>query len=129
MYLHSGMAQNRTYTSIFQLSNTNATTLLNCVITSLAGTTGITLTQPYIIIRHLRLVNTSASAATASLFIGAAATASAGTEYCVSATSIPGNSYLDFYPMTRLSSAQYLCGGSGTNNVITCVVESEVGLS
>lgn len=128
------MASNKTVRfGPVQLSSTNATTLIAMKFTSLSGPSGWTATQPYAIIRHIRLVNTSSSAATASLFVGAAATATAGTEFLGSALSVPGNSYVDWYGMLRLdggaSTAECLCGGSGTNDVITLIAEGEVGLA
>ena len=116
-----------------QLSSTNATTLIAVKITSLSGPSGWTATQPYVIIKHIRIVNTSASAATASLFVGAAATAAAGTEFLGSAQSVPANSYIDWYGILRLdggaATAETLCGGSGTNDVLTLIAEGEVGFA
>ena len=52
---------------------TAAANIINTAITSLAGPVGYTQTQPYVIIRHVRIVNKTASAATCSFYVGATA--------------------------------------------------------
>lgn len=100
------------------LTTTTSTTLVNPG--SISGATVIpvgfktTLTNLTCTIRHLRLVNTSASATTVSLFVGAAAANTAGTEFLGSALSIAGNSFTEWFGSLRLASgdvAAALCGG------------------
>ena len=73
------------------------TNVLNPNITSVAGPVGFTMNQPYIILRHIRVVNKTVSAATVSLWLGATGGNVAGTEVIWQATSCPANSFLDWY--------------------------------
>lgn len=112
------------------LTTTTTTNLLNCNITSLAGPVGFTMTQPYIIIRHIRLINRSASGATVSLWKGATGANVAGTEFCFNATTVDANTCLDVFPANaRLDAADFLVGGASANNAITMDVEAEICLS
>ena len=60
------------------LSTTLTVTVLNCSLSALAGPTGYTQTQPYVILTHIRIVNKTNSAATTSLYIGASGADAAG---------------------------------------------------
>lgn len=110
------------------LSN-SAANIINCAITSLAGPTGYTQTQPYLIIRHIRLVNKTSSAATVSLYIGATGGSAAGTEFLGTALSIAANSPYDWYGLLRLDSADFLTGLASAATTITFEAEGEIGLS
>jgi hypothetical protein len=110
------------------LTNTLATNIINCNITSLAGPVGYTQTQPYLLIRHIRIVNKTASAATFSLWIGATGGNVAGTEFGGIATSVPANFYVDWYGYLRLDAADFLVGGSATATALTFEAEGEIGL-
>jgi hypothetical protein len=96
--------------------------------TGLAGTN----TSTYVILRHIRIVNTGASAASPSLYIGATGGSSAGTAFAFSGTSIPaaGNpgNYLDWYGIVRLDAADFLTGlGSAAGLVFEA--EGEIGVA
>lgn len=103
--------------------------LINPAVTSLAGPVGFTMTQPYIIIRHIRLVNKTAGAITVSLYIGATGAAAAGTEFLGTALSIAANSAYDWYGQVRLDSADFLTGSASANTSITFEAEGELGVS
>jgi len=92
--------------------------------TGLAGTNSNT----YIVIRHIKLVNKTAGAVTASLYVGATAGSAAGTEFWVNATSIPANSSIDWYGMLRLEPADFLSGLAGAATSITFEAEGELGV-
>ena len=108
---------------------TAAANLLNCAVTSLAGPVGITLTQPYMIISHMRIVNKLAQAVTFSLFKGATGASAAGTEIVGSLTAIAANSSYDWFGMLRMDSGDFLTGLAGTATALTLSVEGEVGFS
>lgn len=102
--------------------------LLNCAVTSMAGPVGVTLTQPFMVVTHIRAHNTTGAAITLKCFKGATGAQAAGTEWGFNNVSIPANSYLDWYGAQRFDSADFLTGvGSGAG--ITLNVEAEVGLS
>ena len=112
------------------LTNTLTTNILN-------PGTGAQATPPvgfaakdnYIILRHLRVVNKTASAATVSLWKGATGANAAGTEVVWQATSIPANSYADWYGIMRFDAADFLVGGSGTATALSLQGEGEIGVS
>ena len=103
--------------------------LVSPAVTSLAGPVGFTMTQPYIILRHIRLVNKTAGAITVSLYIGATGAAAAGTEFLGTALSIAANSAYDWYGWVRLDSADFLTGSASANTSITFEAEGELGIS
>ena len=105
-----------------------AANIVNCTVTSLSGPVGFTMTQPYLIIKHIRLVNKTAGAVTATLYVGATGGAAAGTEFAFNATSIPANSYVDWYGQLRLDVADFLTGLAGAATSITFEAEGEIGL-
>lgn len=122
------MASNRLMTiGPVALTTTLTTNILNLGVTSLAGPVGITLTQPIIILRHVRIVNKTGTAATFSLWLGLTGANTAGTEFIGTATSVAAASYYDWYGMAQLVSTQFIVGGSATATALTFQAEGEVG--
>lgn len=111
------------------LSATLTTNIINTAITSLAGPTGYTQTQPYVILRHIRIVNKTAGAATFSLWIGGTGGNVAGTEFIGTALSISAYSAYDWYGMVRLDSADFLVGGASAATTLTIEGEGEIGIA
>jgi hypothetical protein len=70
------------------------------------------------IVRHIRIANTSGTAATATLSIGADA---AGTRL-LSAKSIPANDVYDWTGFLVLAAGETLRGQAGTTNVLAVTV-------
>jgi hypothetical protein len=101
---------------------------------TLTGGTGLagTNTNTYVLITHIRLVNKTAGAVTATLYIGATGGSAAGTEFAFNATSIPANgaagNYVDWYGRLRLDVADFLTGLAGAATSITFEAEGEIGL-
>lgn len=110
------------------LTTTLTTNIINPAVTSIAGPVGFTMTQPYVLIKHIRIVNKTASAATFSLYIGATGANTAGTEFMGIAQSVPANSFVDWYGQVRLDSTDFLVGGAGTATALTFQAEGEIGL-
>lgn len=106
----------------------SAANLLNPGITSLSGPVGYTQTQPYLLIKHIRIVNTTSGSLTVSLFKGATGGSAAGTEFAYSATAVAANSSVDWYGLLRLDSADFLTG-VGSSTGLTFNAEGEIGLS
>jgi hypothetical protein len=111
------------------LTNTLTTNILNPNVTSLAGPVGFTMSQPYIILTHLRVVNKTANAATVSLWIGATGANAAGTEFAWQGKSVPANDAIDWYGRIRLDAADFLVGGAGTATALSIQGEGELGVS
>lgn len=78
----------------------------------------------YDVIKHIHIANKTASAATVSLWLGATGANAAGTEL-FNAVSVPANSYIDWYGNLKMTSADFLVGGSGTGTALTIVAEGE----
>lgn len=124
------MASNRTISvGPVALTTTLTTNIFNCALSSVAGPVGLTLTQPFVILRHIRIVNKTGTAATFSLYKGATGANTAGTEIIGSGTTVAANSYFDWYGMLRFESTDFLVGGAGTATALTFQAEGEVGFS
>jgi len=111
------------------LTTTLTTNIINCAITSLAGVVGFTATQPYVILRHIRIVNKTGSSATCSFWLGATGGNVAGTEVIAQGTSVPANQFLDWVGILRMDSGDFLVGGAGTATALTFEAEGEIGFS
>ena len=111
------------------LTTTLTTNILNCNITSVAGPVGFTMTQPYLLLRHIRIVNKTAGAATFSLWKGATGANAAGTEIIGTALSVAANSSYDWYGMMRCDSTDFIVGGSNTTTALTIQFEGEIGVA
>ena len=109
------------------LTTTLGTNLLNPP-TATGGTNGGSSAQ-YIILRHIRIVNKTGSAATFSLWRGATGANAAGTEVVGQALSVAANSAFDWYGILRLDAADFLVGGSGTATALSINGEGEIGVS
>lgn len=104
-----------------------AANLLNCAITSVAGPVGITLPQPYMILKHIRVNNKSGSAVACTLYKGATGASAAGTEFAFAAATVPANGYLDWNGSTRFDSTDFLTGVAGTVTTLVLNIDAEVG--
>lgn len=111
------------------LTATLTTNIFNCNVTALTGPVGFTLTQPYVIFRHIRITNKTASIATYSLWKGATGANVAGTEFLNTGKAVPANDGLDYYGIFRFDAADFLVGGSGTATSLTITMEGEIGVS
>ena len=110
------------------MSATLTTNIINPTVTSLAGPVGFTMTQPYVLIRHARIVNKTAGTVTFSLYLGATGGNVAGTEIIGTALSVAANSAYDWYGMLRLDVADFLVGGASAGTSLTFEAEGEIGL-
>jgi hypothetical protein len=111
---------------------TSAANLINPP--TLTGGTGLagTNVNAYVIVKHIRIVNTGAAAASPSLFVGGNAGSAAGSNFGFNGTSIPaaGNpgNYVDWYGQLRLDVADFLTGlGSAAGLVFSG--EGEIGVA
>lgn len=123
------MAQNKLQTfGPVALSNTLTT---NVIAPAAAGASavGYTATATYIVLRHIRIVNKTAGAVTFSLYVGTTGANTAGTEFMGTATSVPANSYVEWYGALRLEGAAgFLVGGASAATSLTFIAEGELGL-
>lgn len=110
------------------MSATLTTNIVNCTVTSLAGPVGFTMTQPYLIWRHIRIVNKTAGAVTFTLYLGLTGANTAGTEVIGTALSVAANSAFDWYGLLRMDAADFLVGGASAATSLTIQGEGEIGL-
>ena len=123
------MAANKTFRfGPVALSNTLTTNILNPTVTSLAGPVGFTMTQPYLIVKHIRIVNKTAGAVTCSFWLGATGANTAGSEVIGIGLSIAANSFVDWFGLLRLDVADFLVGGASAATSLTIQGEGEIGL-
>lgn len=110
------------------MSNTLTTNILNPP--TITGGTNVSDAgaNTKIILNHIRIVNKTAGAVTASLWVGATAGNVAGTEFAFQATSIPANSYADWYGRMPLSPTDFLVGGASAATSLSIQGEGEIGV-
>ena len=110
------------------MSTTLTTNIINPAIAG-TGAVGYTATATYIVLRHIRIVNKTGSAATFSLWLGATGANAAGTEVIGQGLSVAANTAFDWYGLLRMDAADFLVGGSGTATALSFEAEGEVGLA
>lgn len=109
------------------LTTTTTTNLLNPPAASggvNAGSSG-----QFIVLKHIRVVNKTGSAATFSLWLGATGANAAGTEVIGTGLSVAANSAYDWYGMMRIDVADFLVGGAGTGTALTISGEGTIGVA
>lgn len=124
------MASNRAFNfGPVAMSNVTTTNILNPNVTSVAGPVGFTMTQPYLLIRHIRVVNKTAGAVTVSLWKGATGANAAGTEFIWNGQSVAANSFVETYGIYRFDSGDFLVGGASAATSLSIEGEGEIGVS
>lgn len=122
------------------LTTTTTTNIINPP--TLTGGTGLagTNTNTYVVIRHIRVVNKTGTAAFFGLWLGATGANAAGTEVISGAqasagaltastgVSVAANSYFDWYGQLYMAPADFLVGGAGTATALTFECEGEIGI-
>lgn len=109
------------------LTTTLTTNLLNPP-TATGGVNGGS-SANYIVLKHLRLVNKTAGAVTGSFWLGATGANAAGTEVIGIGLSVAANSFVDWYGLLRLDTADFLVGGAGTATALSITGEGEIGVA
>lgn len=77
------------------------------------------------VITHITIVNKTASAATFSLWLGATGANAAGTEVIGQGYVVAANSTFHWYGRLKMTSTDFLVGGSGTATALTITAEGE----
>lgn len=128
------MASNKIFNSqpavLATLSSVSGGNLFNVFTSQTPVWVGAAISQPYAILKHIRVLNTlTTSAANVTLFKGATG-AQLGTQaWALSSVSIPAQSYVDWYGQTRFDSADFLTGTCNFSTAAIITIEGEVGLS
>jgi hypothetical protein len=84
--------------------------LLNCNITSETGPVGFTLSEPYLIVRHVRIINIDTATRTLSLYKGATGGSTSSTQFAWGNYPLAAQSYDDWYGEERFNAADFLSG-------------------
>lgn len=93
------------------------------------GAVGFTGSNPYAILSHIRLLNVTGGAVSATLYKGATGGSAGGTQFAFAGVSIPANSYVDWYGSARFDSADFLTGIAGAASSIVIEINGEIGLA
>lgn len=109
------------------LTTTLTTNLLNPP-TATGGVNAGTSPQ-YISLKHIRVVNKTASPATFSLWLGASGGNAAGTEVIAQNVSVAAGQSFDWYGQLRIDAVDFLVGGAGTAVALTIQGEGEIGVA
>ena len=128
------MAQNKIFNSqpavLATLSSVSGGNLFNTFTSATPAPVGYPFTQPYAIIKHIRLDNIlTTTAAFATLYKGATGAQLATQAWAISSVSIPAQSYIDWYGQARFDSADFLTGTSNLSTAVVITIEGEIGLS
>jgi hypothetical protein len=111
------------------LTTTLTTNLLNCAITALAGPIGYTQTQPYLLVRKLRVTNKSNAPVSFSFWKGATGANVAGTEIGGTGTPVAPNGFVEVQGLMRFDAVDFLVGGASVVTALTLTIESEIGMA
>lgn len=109
-------------------TTTTTTNILNPATTT-GGVNGGGSGNLYLLLRHIRIVNKTGSAATFSLWLGATGANTAGTEVIGQGYSVAANSAFDWYGYLRMDTTDFLVGGAGTATALTIEGEGEIGVA
>lgn len=122
------MASNKTFRfGPIALTNVLTTNLLNPPGAAAGVNAGAS--AQYIILKHLRITNKTAAAVTFSMWLGATAANSAGTEVIGQGKSVPANDSIDWYGILRLDVADFLVGGASAAAALSIIGEGEIGVA
>jgi hypothetical protein len=122
------MAQNKLFRlGPVALSATLTTNILNPPTTT-GGVNGGS-SPTYIVLKHIRIVNKTGSAASFSLWLGATGANAAGTEVIGTGLLVAANTSFDWYGILRIDAADFLVGGAGTGTALTLTAEGEIGVA
>lgn len=83
----------------------------------------------YIILKHLRITNKNAAAASFSMWLGASGANAAGTEVVGQGQVVSGNTSYDWYGVMRIDAVDFLVGGANVANALSVTGEGEIGVA
>lgn len=112
------------------LTTTLTTNLINPALGALGGPTGFTMTQPYVVVKHLRITNKTTASISFSFWLGASNANVIGTEEIGQGKLVAANDAYDWWgnPGLRLDAMDFLVGGASALG-LTLQGEGEIGLS
>jgi hypothetical protein len=128
------MASNKIFNSqpavLATLSSVSGGNLFNTFTSATPAPVGYPFTQPYAIIKHIRVANLLTTAAVGvTLFKGPTGTQLTTQTWVMSSVAIPAQSYVDWYGQARFDSADFLTGICTLSTAAVITIEGEIGLS
>jgi hypothetical protein len=128
------MAQNKIFNSqpavLATLSSVSGGNLFNTFTSATPAPVGYPFSQPYAILKHIRINNIlTTSAALVTLYKGATGAQLSTQAWAVSSVSIPAQSYIDWYGQARFDSTDFLTGTCNLSTAAIITIEGEIGLS
>ena len=106
-----------------------AANVLNCAITSVAGPIGMAASQPYLLVKHIRVTNNDTVAHPLNLYKGLTGGSAVGTELA-RLLNVPADTVLDvYYGVLRLDSTDFITGFSDGANKPTFTFDAEIGFA
>jgi hypothetical protein len=128
------MAQNKIFNSqpavLATLSSVSGGNLFNTFTSATPAPVGYPFSQPYAILKHIRLTNIlTTTAAFATLYKGATGTQLSTQAWAIASVSIPAQSYIDWYGQARFDSGDFLTGNCNLSTATVITIEGEIGLS
>ncbi len=105
--------------------------LLNTTVTTLTpGGVGFTGTQPYAIVKHIRIANNlTTSPVSVTLYKSTILSSAGASAFAFSSDSIPAQSYLDWVGQARFDTADYLSGIATLAQAVVINIDAEIGLA
>jgi len=122
------------------LTATTTTNLINPPTVTGGTNPPLTSTATYIILRHIRVSNTTTGALTFAIWLGTtgintqaasfafSGQATAGALTASTGVSVAAQSYVDWYGQVRLDTADFLVGGASATG-LTLNAEGEIGIA
>jgi hypothetical protein len=126
------MASNKIFNSQPAYISTVAASsnLFNCFTSQTPTWVGLNITQPYAIMKHIRVMNNLTTAAVnVTLYKGATIGTASGTQFAISSVSVAANSYVDWYGQARFDSGDFLTGLASLPAAAVINMEGEIGIA
>lgn len=112
------------------LSSVSGGNLFNVFTSQTPVWVGAAISQPYAIIKHIRVDNIlTTAAANVTLYKGLTGTQLGTQAWALSSVSIPAQSYVDWYGQARFDATDFLTGTCNFSTAAIITIEGEVGLS
>jgi hypothetical protein len=126
------MASNKVFNSQPAYISTVAASsnLFNCFTSQTPAWVGLNITQPYAIMKHIRVMNNLTTAAVnVTLYKGATIGTASGTQFAISSVAVAANSYVDWYGQARFDSGDFLTGLASLPAAAVINMEGEIGIA
>lgn len=95
---------------------------------TLTGGTHPVATKTYILLKHIRIVNTTSGPLTFTLYIGGTGGSTGGTQFMGASKTIAANDSIDWYGSLRLDTTDFLTGLASASNSLVFEAEGEMGI-